>query len=257
MKNFLFIPLLVLATGFFFQACEKEQNLSDEALLEALATPATLQSVEPAQLPAPILETVETLFFDTYMENIYHGRGLGYRIELGNETCLYFRENGDMLEFRDPRPRIMDRFGPNGPHGPCFDRIIGFGRPIRPTMLPESVRQYVNTNYPDAVIRLARTNPNRYVVLISGPLVLVFDNQGNFLNEVNPLENCNPDRRCRGMVNAQLPAVASAYITENYPEATFRAACGRGERIAVFMVNNGERLILIFDANGNFLFSRP
>ncbi len=257
MKKLLFVPAFLLATAFLFQACEKEQNLSDEALIEQLST-ATLETIEPAQLPTTVRETIEELFFDTYMEDIYHGRNLGYKVVLGNETCLFFRENGDMVEFRDPNPRNgRPGFGPNGPHGPCFNRILGFGRPVRPAALPETVRNYVSDNYPDAVIRIARANAERILVLITGPVVLMFDADGNFIQEVSPLENCNP-LRCRQVPGNVLPDPIRAYVADNYPDAAFRGACVRNDRVAVFMVNDGARLILIFDrATGEFLFSRP
>lgn len=259
MKKVLFAGLLLsLTAGFLFQSCDKEQNLTDEQLIEQLST-ANLQSIEPAQLPVEVRQTVEELFFDTYMENLYHGPGLGYRIELGNETLLYFHEDGDMVEFRDPNPRGRGgrRFGPNGPHGPCFDRINGFGRPVRPANLPEAVQNYITENYPDETIRIARMNPSRIVVIISGPLVLVFDNAGNFIQEISPLENCNPGR-CNRVAEADLLPAIQTYIEANYQDATFRGACTRTDRTAVFMVNDGERLILVFDsATGEFLFSRP
>lgn len=253
MKKLLVIPVFLLAASLFFQSCEKEQNLSDDVLIEQLAT-ADLEPIEPAQLPAKVLQTVEELFFDTFMEDIYYGRGLGYHIVMGNELRLYFRENGDMLEFRGPNP--PDRLGPNGPHGPCFNRILGFGRPVRPAALPQAVQDYIADNYTDASIRLARTDPNRIVVLITGPLVLVFDREGNFIQEWSPVANCNP-ASCRPLPGNQLPEDARMYISENYPDAVYRGSCSRGDRIAVFMINDGSRLILVFDQDGEFLFSRP
>ena len=258
MKKLLFAGLLLsLSVGFLFQSCDKEQNLTDEQLIEQLST-ANLQSIEPAQLPVEVRQTVEELFFDTYMENLYHGPGLGYRIELGNETCLYFHEDGDMVEFRDPNPRGRGHhFGPNGPHGPCFDRLLGFGRPVRPANLPEAVLNYIEENYPDATVRIARMNAARIVVGISGPLVLVFDNNGTFIQEISPLENCNPGR-CNRVAEADLLPAIQTYIESNYPDATFRGACSRTDRTAVFLVNDGQRLILIFNSTtGEFLFSRP
>ncbi len=258
MKKLLFILALTLPLSALFYACEKEQNLADEDLIAALST-NTLQNITPAQLPAKVRQTVDELFFHTYMEDIQYGRGLGYRIVMGDETCLFFRENGEMLEFRhDPGPRGgRPGFGPNGPHGPCFDRLRGFGRPVRPDSLPQAILDYISANYPDATIRMGRTNTERYFVLITGPRVLEFDANGNFVQEVSPLENCNP-LRCRAIPGNVLPEAVRLYIREHYASATFRGACVRNDRIAVFLVNDGARLILVFDrATGEFLFSRP
>jgi hypothetical protein len=256
MKKILFAGLLLsLTSGILFQGCDKEQKLTDEQLIEQLSA-ADLQTIEPAQLPVTVRQTVEDLFFDTYMENLFYSPGLGYRIEMGNETCLYFHEDGNMVEFRDPNPRGRI-FGPSGPHGPCFDRLLGFGRPVRPANLPESIRVYIAENYPNATIRIARMDLNRIIVGISGPFVLVFNSTGTFIQEISPLENCNPTRCNRVPVTA-LPTAIQTYISSNYPEATYRGVCVRNDRIAIFMVNSGERLILIFDrATGAFLFSRP
>lgn len=257
MKKWFFVFALLSISTLAFQSCEKEQTLNDEALIEEIAA-AELTAITPAELPAEARQTVEEMFFDTYMEDIYRAENLGYKVELGNENCLYFNRDGEMLEFRgDPAgrgPRGRG-FGPHGPHGPCFDRLLGFGRPVRPANLPESITSYITENYPDATIRIARTNPARTVVLISGPVVLLFDAEGNFVEEVDPLERCQG--RCDRLRANELPEAASAYIAENYADATFRGACARGERIVVFLTGDGARTILVFDAEGNFLFSRP
>lgn len=259
MKKWFFVFALLSISTLVFQSCEKEQNLNDEALIEAIAD-VELTAITPSELPAEARQTVEEMFFDTYMEDIYRAKNLGYKVVLGNETCLYFRENGEMLEFRgDPAGRGPrgGGFGPNGPHGPCFDRLLGFGRPVRPANLPESITSYITENYPDATIRIARTNPARTVVLISGPVVLLFDANGNFIQEVDPLENCNP-QRCNPVQGSALPEVIRQYMADNYADATFRGACVRNDRVVVFLINDDARLILVFDrATGNFLFSRP
>jgi len=257
MKKWFFVFALLSISTLVFQSCEKEQNLNDEALIEAIAD-VELTAITPSELPAEARQTVEEMFFDTYMEDIYRAKNLGYKVVLGNENCLYFNTDGEMLEFRDdptgrgPRGR---GFGPHGPHGPCFNRLLGFGRPVRPANLPESITSYITENYPDATIRVARTNPERTVVLISGPVVLVFDANGNFVEVLDPLERCQG--RCDRLTADELPEAAGAYIAANYADATFRGACARGERIVVFLTGEDTRTILVFDAAGNFLFSRP
>lgn len=253
MKKFLFASLLLLSAGLAFQSCEKEQDLDDDALIEQILT-ADLTLIEPAQLPLSVTQTIDEMFFHTYMEDIYHARGLGYRIILGDETCLYFRENGRLLEARraNNRPNV---FGPNGPHGPCFDRIIGFGNQIRPDALPQAVLDYVAENYPDLQIRMARAQGNRILVLLPGPIVLMFDRLGNFVQEVSPLERCQPN--CNPVAGSALPEGVRTYIADNYDMVTFRGACVRSDRIAVYLITSEGRVILVFDREGNFLFSRP
>lgn len=259
MKKWFFVFALLGIASLGFYSCEKEQNLDNEALIEAIAA-ADLTAITPAELPAKARQTVEEMFFDTYMEDIYRAKNLGFKVELGNEGCLYFNREGDMLEFRDDPTGRGPRgggFGPNGPHGPCFNRLLGFGRPVRPADLPEAVTAYIATNYPDATIRIARANPARILVLVSGPAVLMFDAAGTFIQEVSPLENCNP-LRCNRVPGNALPAPIRQYIADNYAGAAFHGACVRLDRVAVFLVNDNARLILVFDrATGNFLFSRP
>lgn len=254
MKKFLFASLLFLGAGFLFQSCEKEQDLDDDALIEQIATADVIVAVGMNDLPAPILQTLDEMFFHTYAEDLEYAPRFGYRITLGDETRLYFRENGRLLEARrtNTRPNV---FGPNGPHGPCFDRLIGFGNQVRPEALPQAIHDYVTENYPDLQIRMARAQGNRILVLLPGPTVLMFDRLGNFIQEVSPLERCQPN--CNPVAGPALPEAVRAYIADNYDMATFRGACVRNDRIAVFLITSEGRVVLIFDRQGNFLFSRP
>lgn len=256
MKSNLRLLLMLPMLALFFVACEKANTdeASDEALIEEIALAVDHQAVEPSALPADARLTLEENHFETYVEEVFQVAGRGFEIRLGNGEVLFCNDRGRMLEYRR-------EFRPNGtlgehPHGPCYNRLVRFGRPVRPAVLPQTIQDYVATNYPDNVIRFAKLIGPNYLVLVNVPVVLRFDLDGNFLGEVDVLENCRFG--CNPQPVDQLPAAISAYITANFPNAENIRACRRAPgRVLVTFVSGDGRVVLGFDADGNLIFQRP
>ena len=134
------------------------------------------------------------------------------------------------------------------------------GTPVNITDLPVSITDYVNTNYVNAEIKRAKNNPaGEYIVLVkfdNGRAVLKFDTDGNFIEEISPIHhgcgNITP------LNIADLPTIITDYITTNYPDAEIMKAGQKTNsgHYGVVLNTNGDRTILIFDGDGNFLFER-
>jgi hypothetical protein len=166
------------------------------------------------------------------------------------------------------------RLGGLHPHGPCFrllrrlrghfgnHDVDGDGRPDGPfaydvDSLSTTITDYIATNYPNAEIRRAAFRDDNFLVLISGVRVVVFDADGNFLNERNPLEHCR--NRCEEVLGAdELPERITTFLRTNFPNATFRRACQRERGIVVLLTTaNDRRIVVGFSREGVHIFSRP
>lgn len=257
MKKVLMWAILpLLGIGIF--ACDKSEDsaLSDEARIEEIALSAEREEIAIAQLPEEARTFVEENLFETFVEAAYRVRGLGYELRMGNGLVVYCNEEGRVLQYM--RAVLANGpFGGENPHGPCFDRVRRFGRPIRPLALPEAIRTYIATNYPDANIRRAKLNLNSYYVLISNPrpVVLEFSIGGNYLGEVDVLANCR--LACVPEPVGNLPEAIAGYVQTNFGEVEGLRACRRPNLVLVVFLHDDERVILGFDANGNLLFQRP
>ncbi len=253
-KSFLYgaiLPLFLL-----FTACEREavvdNDLADEALIEALVTDPAAEEVSYAALPAAAAEVIANVHFETFVEVIERVQGRGFIIQLANGNTLYCREDGRFLEYRrEFRPGAV--FGQH-PHGRCFARLVRFGRSLESTELSESVATYINDNYPQSSVRAAKAWGDSTLVFISRATVLLFDGSGTFLNEWNPLDHCTD--RC-APVRPALETIIEDYVAANYPDAEIRRTCRRLARAFVLLRQGEERLILIFDLEGNFVDERP
>jgi hypothetical protein len=257
MKNLLMWVIFPLL-GLSVLACDKSEDLavSDEARIEEIALSVEREEVSLGELPAEARTFVEENLFETFVEEAYRVRGLGYELRMGNGVVVYCNEEGRILQYL--RAVLANGpFGGENPHGPCFDRVRRFGRPIRPLALPEAIRSYIATNYPDASIRRAKLNLNSYYVLISNPrpVVLEFSIDGNYLGEVDVLANCR--FVCVPQPVGNLPESIATYVQTNFGAVEDMRACRRPNLVLVVFLHDDERVILGFDGDGNLLFQRP
>lgn len=239
MKKIMFVfPVLFM---LLFTQCQNDDNvLPDEMLIAEIEQAQNKVDVQPEALPENLQEQVELEHFDSYIETAAHVPGKGYEVVLGNEDQIYFRENGLQL-----------RGGPLGPHrpGPC-----GRGVLVPVSELPDAITTYVTANYPDAEISRAKQFPRGYVLLISGRRILIFNNDLEFVTETRAFHFC--DLVGHPIDIANLPEAVTTYITTNYPDGEIiKAFLVRG-RIVVGILTPDGRKILVFDAQGNFLFAR-
>jgi hypothetical protein len=241
MKKLLFVlaPVLLL---FLFTQCQNDDNVTpDEMLIAEIENATNKVNIEPDALPSTAQEEIDEEYFDSYIETCAHVPGKGYEVILGNEDQLYFRENGLRL-----------RGGHDGMHrpGPC-----GRGLIVPVEDLPGAITTYVTENYPDAEILRAKKFPRGYVLLITGRRLLIFNNDLEFVTETMAFHFC--DQMGHPVNIGDLPDAITSYVATNYPDGEIvRAFQVRGGRIVVGLSTPDGRVILVFDAEGNFLFVR-
>lgn len=243
--------MIIGAVALLLAACNKNENApqGDDLLILDIATSAGRAMVEPNELPETIQAYVEDVYFDSYIETAFRVPERGYELNMGCGDNLFFDRNGSPLRFRGPDD---GRFGPDGPHGPCHPS--DFGVVVRIENLPAPIQAYINENYPGREAARAKRRDGNIIILLRGPVLLLFDNQGNFVEELTPLHQCF--RPCREVTDENMPDAIAGYIEANYPDAEFRKACARNGRVAVYLVGENGRIILIFDLAGNLLFVR-
>lgn len=251
MKNLLFLLTAIVGLSLFTISCNKDAGVSEDMeLIQQIVESENRLTVEPSELPTTIKTNVDETYFETYIENAVAARGLGYEIELGNGETIYFSERGEGL---------VSRRGFRHGHGPCGRGHRG--TPVALADLPTSITDYIAANYPDAETKRAKTNNHNgnYFVLIKtddGRVVLKFDADGNFIEEVSCIHH-----GCGGITPvdiADLPITITDYITANYPDADIQKAGQKTNsgNYGVVLNINGDRVIVVFDEDGNFLFER-
>ncbi|MFK8007367.1 MAG: PepSY-like domain-containing protein [Saprospiraceae bacterium] len=251
MKNLLFFLAAVISLSLLTISCNKESSVSEDMeLIQQIVESENRAAIEISELPAVTRTMIDEEYFETYIESVIAARGLGFEVELGNGETIYFSERGEGL---------VSRRGFRHGHGPCG---MGHrGTRVELTDLPTSITDYITANYPDAETKRAKTNDNsgNYFVLIKtddGRVVLKFDADGNFIEEVSCIHH-----GCGGITQidiADLPTTITDYITANYPTADIQKAGTKTNsgNYGVVLNIDGDRVIVVFDADGNFLFER-
>jgi hypothetical protein len=241
MKKLIFVFVSVLTISLL-TSCNKEETVTDDSLIEEIATSSSKTNIEPEALPAQAQQTIEDAYFETYVETVSRVDNKGFEITMGNEDVMYCNMNGDELRGRD------FRHGPHRP-GPC-----GRGEPVNVDELPDAIVDYITENYPGEDILRAKLKGNKYLVKITGHMILVFEENGTFLLEAPIFRFCHHfvDR-----INIDnLPDVITDYISENYPNAEIKIAWRIRGKIVVGIITPDGRKIVVFDLDGNFLFDR-
>ena len=254
-KLFLFaLPALVLSLAFV--SCNRDNDdMTDDALITEIALATNAQSIEPTNLPTSIKTYADDYFFDTYIEEAFEVAKKGFELRFGDESVAFFNRDGRALVFRGPTAS-GGPFGQHGPHGPCHRRGRHWGELVDIVDLPDAITTYISENYPDNEIKRAKLRNDNYFVAVDVPVVLKFDNEGNFIEELTPLHNCN--RPCNSVEYEALASEITDYITENYPDAEFKKACERGDKTIIFLLGEESRIILGFNnETGELIFSRP
>ena len=251
MKNLFFFLTAIVGLSLLTTSCNKEASVSEDMeLIQQIVESENRTTIDLSELPAVTKTTVDEQYFETYIESAVAARGLGFEVELGNGETIYFSERGEGL---------VSRRGFRHGHGPCG---MGHrGTRVEIADLPTSITDYITANYPDAETKRAKTNDNsgNYFVLIitdDGRVVLKFDTDGNFVEEVSCIHH-----GCGGLTQvdiADLPTTITDYITANYPTADIQKAGQKTNsgNYGVVLNIDGDRVIVVFDADGNFLFER-
>lgn len=243
MKKFLFlIPALF---SLLFVACNKEDAATDDLMIEQIENASNKMSIPVEALPVGITQNLTSTHFDTYTEEVWYANGLGYEVVLGDEEMVYFNEAGQRLFPK--RPRFLGGHG-----GPCNDH----GILIPKDKLPEAILEYISTNYPDAKIIGGKKRFDKIIVLIAPKKVLVFELDGQFVEEAPGFVHC--PLLCKPVLISELPAEVVDYISINYPEAEIKRAClRRMEFLTVGALTPDGPRLFVFDKDNKFLFTRP
>lgn len=241
MKKLLFVFVSFLTLSFL-TSCNKDETVTDDALIDEIATSSSKINIEPEELPAQAQQTIEDEYFETYVETVSKVDNKGYEITMGNEDVMYCDTQGREL-------RGAGRH--HGPHrpGPC-----GRGEPVNIEDLPATIGDYITANYPGAEMLRAKLLGEKYLIKITGHLILVFELDGTFVVEAPVFRFCNHflDR----IEIENLLDVIVDYITDNYPGSEIKVAWKIRGRIVVGIITPDGRAIVVFDLDGNFLFER-
>jgi hypothetical protein len=241
MKKLIFVFVSVLTISLL-TSCNKEETATEDTLIAEIATSSSKVNIEPEDLPAPAQQTIEDEYFETYIETVSRVDNKGYEITMGNEDVMYCDMRGDELRGGDLR---------HGPHrpGPC-----GRGEPVGLDELPVAIVDYITDNYPGEDILRAKLKGDKYLVKITGHMILVFEGDGTFLLEAPIFRFCHHfvDRIDIDNLNDMIVD----YITDNYPNAEIKIAWRVRGKIVVGIITPDGRKIVVFDLDGNFLFDR-
>lgn len=218
--------------------------MDDSALVEEIASATNKESISPSVLPEQIQENLAVFNFDSYVEEVNYVMNAGYEMIMGDEETIYFNEAGRRLS-STRRLFLWNRTGPCG----------GKGTWVKVENLSSAILDYVETNYPDAQIKGGKEKNDLILVLLDTKVILVFNLDGEFLKETAGFHHC--PAFCKLIQVSELPAMISDYISINYPEALIKAACHKQDKfIVVGLLTKDGRRVVVFDAEGNFLFTR-
>ena len=120
---------------------------------------------------------------------------------------------------------------------------------INTATLPQSVLDYIKTNYPNETVTSSDVENNgNYEVTLSSGTELIFDSKGAFLGIDDDGSNDFGDTK---ILPSNLPQTILDFITANYPSSSITKAELENNGHYEVKLNDGTELV--FDANGVFL----
>lgn len=124
------------------------------------------EDIAPGDLPADILDFIATYFPGTTIEEAERENNGNYEIELSDDTEIIFDTDGKFLGRADDD-----------------DNDDKDDDDIEVSELPQVIRDYIATNYPNnTIIEAEREDDNAYEVTLNNGVELEFDSDGTFLN---------------------------------------------------------------------------
>jgi hypothetical protein len=233
------------ALMFLLASCAKEKESTDDQLVASIRQASEKIAVNPQDLPSAAQQSLESKNFDSYVEEVWHVPTLGFEVVMGDEELIHFNEAGRRLEHRGRRFMLDE-------NGPCRDR----GRLVPADKLTQKVLGYIADNYSGHSVRIGKMRFDKLVVLLQPRLVLLFDKDGNFIEELPGFIHC--PALCFPLATDKLPSAILEHIEANYPDAGIKRACVRRMNfITVGILTPVGPRVLVYDKNHQFLFSRP
>lgn len=142
--------------------------------------------------------------------------------------------------------------------------------PLPLNSLSQTIKNYVTSNYPsDSIVKAGAASNGKVFVMLKttlGPVVLVFASDGTFLQickkHGDKDDHDGDDHDKHGDHDklhltqidiSSLPSAVTSYIASTYPGASIKKA-GTDVNGSFFILveNNGQAIILIFNADGSF-----
>jgi len=120
---------------------------------------------------------------------------------------------------------------------------------IKTATLPQSILDYISTNYPDITVKKSEIEDNgNYEVKLNNGVELIFDAEGSFLGVDDDGDNNFDDTHLN---ISELPENIMSFISTNYPNESIDEA--ELENNGNYEIELENEVILIFDVDGNFL----
>ncbi|OEK04560.1 PepSY-like domain-containing protein [Roseivirga misakiensis] len=119
--------------------------------------------------------------------------------------------------------------------------------------LPQPIQDYLTTNHADDTVDIAGLNAEdgEYVVVLESGIVLIFDTDGNFIEQYTEDDYDDFDDLEEVELN-NLPQAILDYIAANYANDTINEAFIDSEEQEYIIVLESD-LVVIFDLQGNFI----
>lgn len=248
MTRIIYFLSSLLIAALLLSSCNKDAD-DQLSIVEAIAFAEDKSVVEPRNLPAVILDYMQTNYFETFISEAYIAPKHGYEVHTIEGIREFFNLEGTRLGPEDED--FYQRFSTRS--GPCAYP----GRLLRPANIPQAIHDYIADEYPTQSIQQVKYVGRRgvFLVAINPPIILVFNDEGEFLTSIRCMSLC-PDV-ASGVDVGTLPESITNYVREQYDDpqilTAFRLSNGH---IVIGLFVDGERVILIFDADGNFLYQR-
>lgn len=192
------------------------------------------ENIEISDLPQIILDYVATNYPDATIDEAGKDPDNGdFIVILDNDLILIFDKDGVFLEvWEDDEDEDWEE--------------------IDIANLPQAILDYVAANYPTATIDDAdvNTEDGSFAIFLDTDLVLIFDRDGNFLEAMN--EDDFDEDDLDEIDPADLPQAVKDYIAANHASATIEEAGIDPEDGTIYVLLDSD-LVLVFDANGNYL----
>lgn len=123
------------------------------------------EDIAPGDLPSKIRDFISTYFPGTSIEEAEKENNGNYEIELSNDEKLIFDSSGNFLGRADDE-----------------DNDDRDDEDIEASELPQVIRDYIATNYPNnTIIEAEREDDNSYEVTLNNGVELKFDAEGTFI----------------------------------------------------------------------------
>jgi len=176
----------------------------------------------------------------------------------GKPVGLKFDANGVFVAVLEQREG-HDLMGKGWHDGGCFGNRGGnFKDTLAVSALPTAIKTYFATNYPTDTLLHAVVNFDATYIVISadnGLFATAFTSGGTFIKRIQIYPR--PEHHA-SIAQSALPASVTTYLTTTYPGYVFDKAFtetvnGTLKGYFVFINANNTRLVVQFDASGNFV----